>query len=342
SRPAARRSCRYLSLPSLFLLWCLFFTGFLFGPWCRLGHCRVGSRSLRTDLLAGRCFVRSLRCLFGGRSLRLLGRRLLGSLGLRGFLRLLSSLRLALLFQLLDAGVDHVHQVAERGGEQSDDRHQRSAHRTHELAVEHVCRRKRREARDVGLPDLLAFQDSSADLEDARLPHRGVQRLRDGDWIAVRLEKRDRRWAVQEGQERIGPGLLGRTPRERVLDDREAGPVVEELAAQLVDRRHGEPAVVGDDQRLGGAELIGELGYHLFFVGSQHRITSSNESGPPARGAEQRQGRASFLGRASAGLLRVLRRQLSLATGVSYAVTGSACSSSSSTIPLVRAGSTWM
>jgi len=35
--------------------------------------------------------------------------------------------------------------------------------------------------------------------------------------------------------------------------------VLEQLAAQLSDLRHGQAAVIGDDQRLGAAEPLGQL-----------------------------------------------------------------------------------
>ncbi len=86
-----------------------------------------------------------------------------------------------------------------------------AADRADDLAAEHVRRRQRREALDVVLADLLPVQDAAADLEHARLAGRVAQRLRDGDRVAVRLEERDRRRAVEQREQRLG----ARPPRPR-------------------------------------------------------------------------------------------------------------------------------
>src|ERR671919_204659 len=70
--------------------------------------------------------------------------------------------------------------------------------------------------------------------------------------------------------------LLGRSLRERVLHDREAGAVPQELGAHSVDLAHREPAVVGEDERVGAAQALGELRHDLLLVLSQHRSPPSN------------------------------------------------------------------
>ena len=81
---------------------------------------------------------------------------------------------------------------------------------------------------------------------------RGVaERLRDRDRVAVGLEERDRGRALEQREQRVRAGRLGRAPRQRVLDDGEPRAV---LRAARVRRSsicgHRQPAVVGDDQRL--------------------------------------------------------------------------------------------
>ena len=49
---------------------------------------------------------------------------------------------------------------------------------------------------------------------------------------------------------RLGAGQLGRAARQRVLDDAEASPVLEQLVAQRLELLVRQAAVVGDDQRL--------------------------------------------------------------------------------------------
>ena len=72
----------------------------------------------------------------------------------------------------------------------------------------------------------------------------------------------------------LHPRYLGRALRERVLDDREAGAVLEELRAHLVELAHREAAIVGQDERVGGAQALCELRDDLLLLGSLHRITS--------------------------------------------------------------------
>ena len=54
-----------------------------------------------------------------------------------------------------------------------------------------------------------------------------AKRLCDRDGIAVGLDERDRRRALEQGQQRVRTRGLGRAAGERVLDDREAGAVLE-------------------------------------------------------------------------------------------------------------------
>ena len=78
----------------------------------------------------------------------------------------------------------------------------------------------------------------------------------------------------------IGAGGLGGAARERVLDDGELRAVLEQLAAQRVDLRHRQAAVVGHDQRVGRLSFsVSSLTTRSFsvFVHS----TSSHEIGPP-------------------------------------------------------------
>ena len=91
------------------------------------------------------------------------------------------------------------------------------------------------------------------------LVRRVGERLRDGDRVAVGLDERDRGRALEQREQRVRAGRLGRAPGQRVLDDREAGAVLEQLRAQLVDLGVRQAAVVGDDQRLRRAQPLGQL-----------------------------------------------------------------------------------
>jgi hypothetical protein len=69
--------------------------------------------------------------------------------------------------------------------------------------------------------------------------------------------------------------------RERVLDDGEARAALEEAGAQLVDLRHRQAAVVGDEHRLRSLQTLRQLGDNLFFLFSLH-LTSTGL--PPSQG----------------------------------------------------------
>ena len=73
--------------------------------------------------------------------------------------------------------------------------------------------------------------------------------------IARRLDERDRRRPLEHDEERVGACLLGGAPRERVLHDAEARAVRDQLVAQRLELLVREAAVVGDDERVGRAQL---------------------------------------------------------------------------------------
>ena len=95
-----------------------------------------------------------------------------------------------------------------------------------------------------------ALHDAAADLEHLRLAGRVGERLGHGDHVAVGLDERDRRRALEQREQRIRARGLGRAAGERVLDDVQPRPVLDQPPAQGVDLRHRQAAVVGDDQRL--------------------------------------------------------------------------------------------
>src|SRR5581483_5814652 len=118
------------------------------------------------------------------------------------------------------------------------------------------------------------------------------------------------------------------------------------LGAQRVDLRHREAAVVGDDQRLRRPEPFGQLCDDAFLVISVHLPPSRHRPASWAGRRDSRKEKASIrLGRSSA---RVPGCRLSSARAVdekpqAVAATSLACCvSSSSAIPRVIPGSTWI
>src|SRR6185503_6690753 len=250
----APRSCTSLSVSVLAILLFLLL----------LGRVGVGRRLFGFHL--GFVFGRGLlRCGLVCCGL-CLGRRLLDSL--------------ALLLELPDASVDHADQVAQRRREQDDHGRQRTCNRPDELRAQHVRGRERREPLDLGVADHGAFEQAPADHEDVVRPGGVVQDLRHRSGIALGVEECDRGRPVDQLEPLLPAPSLGRPPRERVLDDREAGAGLEQLAPQLVDLRHRQAAVVRHHQGLGVAQPFGQLlddsGLLLF----QHPICLSSRIEP--------------------------------------------------------------
>ena len=196
--------------------------------------------------------------------------------------RLLGRSAFALLLELADPRVDHADQLAHRGCEQPDDGGERPGERAHELRAQYIRRRQLGQLLDVVGADLGALEETAADDEDLRL-RRVVERLRDRDGVAAGLEERDRGRPVEQREQRVDTRRLRGALRERVLDDREAGAVLEQLSAQVADLVHRQAAVVGDDQRLGATQPLRQLGDQAFFVRSVHPFTSLKRNRPASR-----------------------------------------------------------
>ena len=105
-------------------------------------------------------------------------------------------------------------------------------------------------------------------------PRSVVQDLGSRRRIALGVDERDRGRAVDQLEQLLDSGLLGSEPRQRVLDDREASTRLQQLGAQLVDLRHRQPAVVGDEQVLRALQPFRQLADDPFLVLSQHVISS--------------------------------------------------------------------
>jgi hypothetical protein len=169
------------------------------------------------------------------------------------------------LLELPDAGVEHADEVAHRRRKDADHL-ERAGENADELGAQDIRRRQLGELLDLITADRRAVEDASPDDEHTAGARDIAERLRDGDGIAVRLEEGDRRGTVEQGQERIRTGSLGGTPGERVLDDTEACAVLKQLRAELVDLRHGEAAVVRDEQVVRVPQPIRQLRDHPFLL----------------------------------------------------------------------------
>ena len=209
--------------------------------------------------------------------------------------------------ELLDARVDEADEVLQRRVEQAGERRERRDDRAEHLPAQHVERRQLREALDLGRRHRASLHDAAADLEHLRLARGVGKRLGGRDHVAVGLEERDRARPVEQREQRIRAGGLGRAARERVLDDGEARAALEQPRAQLVDLRHRQPAIVGDEQRVRGLQARGQLLDNVFFLISSH-LTSTGLL--PSRGGLPVVSGGQLLGRNCSGLLQPARPAL--------------------------------
>ena len=85
----------------------------------------------------------------------------------------------------------------------------------------------------------------------------GRDRLGDDDGVALDERERDR--ALKQVVDVLGPGLLGGELGEAVLDDLELGVGLAELGAELGGLGDADALVVDGEDRLGRAEILGEL-----------------------------------------------------------------------------------
>jgi hypothetical protein len=120
--------------------------------------------------------------------------------------------------ELLDTCVDDADELAQGSGEERDDRAQRADDRPEHLALENVRRRQGCQAAHLVGAHRLTLQNPALEAQDLRLASRVVERLGDGDHVSL-ADEGDRGRAVEQLDELRHAGLLGRPPRERVLDD---------------------------------------------------------------------------------------------------------------------------
>src|SRR5205085_3010359 len=96
--------------------------------------------------------------------------------------------------------------------------------------------------------------------------------------------------------------------------DGEARPVLEQLRPQVVDLRHRQAAVIGDEQRVGLAQPVGQLGDQPLLVFFLHLLTSSKSNRARTQAGSLR--RRKPLHRSASGRPLPCGCFLSLASGV--------------------------
>ena len=157
--------------------------------------------------------------------------------------------------QVLQRCVQHRHELAQRGDDHPD-----------ELSLHDVERRQLREALDLLAGDRASRQHTAPQRQDLRLPGSVAQRLGHRDRVAVGLDERDRRRALEHGEQRIRAGRLSGPPGERVLDHGELGAVLQQLHPEGGELAVRQPAIVGDEQRVRRAQALGQILDHSLLV----------------------------------------------------------------------------
>ena len=165
-------------------------------------------------------------------------------------------------------------QVAQWRGDEGEQLVERRDDRADELSAEHVDRRELRELLDVVARERLALEDATAQRQYVRLLGGRRERFRHGCRVARRLDEGDRGRSLEHDEKRVGSRLLGGATGERVLDDAEARSVRDELIAQRLELLVGQAAVVGDEERVGRAQLGCQLLHDPVLVRFQHVVSS--------------------------------------------------------------------
>ena len=123
--------------------------------------------------------------------------------------------------------------------------------------MEHIAGGQARDRANVIGGQRGSVQQPALELEQVERAGRVVERLGGGRGVAV--DECERRRPDEHRLELLDPGFVGGPLAERVLDDPEAGVGVAELGAQVGDLRHRDAAVVDREDRLGRADLLGDL-----------------------------------------------------------------------------------
>jgi hypothetical protein len=161
--------------------------------------------------------------------------------------------------ELFDPCINQPHEVAERRCEYCDELGERRDDCAGELSAQDVQRRQLRKLRDLLSAHGRALENAPSEREHVRLAGGIGESLCRRCRIAVRLDECDRGRPVQQREQRLGARFLGGSARERVLDDAEAGAVLDEPRSQSLELFVRQSAVVGDEQRVGRLELLDQL-----------------------------------------------------------------------------------
>ena len=196
---------------------------------------------------------------------------------------------------------------AERPGEPGDQRVQaagqageRRGDAAGQLAEQLLAGGQLRQARDGVGGQVGALQEAALDRQrlGVRLGER-VERLRGDGGVAVDPQQAGR--AVEVGQQRLAPRLVGRQPRQGVLDDGVLRVGLAKAVAELRQLLDRETAEVRREDRVDVAQPAGDLGDRRGLLVSVQWVTSI-VLGPGGRAGAMgtRQGPPSFV----AGLAR--------------------------------------
>ncbi len=145
-----------------------------------------------------------------------------------------------------DQRVEAASQAGDRRGDGPD-----------ELGVQHLARGQTGDRAHVIGAEHRAVEQAALELEQVQRTSGVVERL--GGHRGVAVDQRQRGRADEHRLEVRGARLVGGALGQRVLDHAEAGIGIAQLGPQLGDLGHRDAAVVDCEDRLGGADLLGDL-----------------------------------------------------------------------------------
>ena len=182
---------------------------------------------------------------------------------------------LALLLELRDARIDEAVQIAERRGHEREKLRDRCDDRTDELPTQDVDGRQRRQSRSTSSPE--------SDLPSS-IPPRSVRTfvsfaVAASAFATAAGSPDDSMNAIAVGPSSMtssasAPACSAARRVSVFLTIRNRAPCGSSCVAQRLELLVRQPAVVRDDERVGRAELRGQLLDDPFLVGFQHVISS--------------------------------------------------------------------
>src|SRR5206468_9817515 len=163
----------------------------------------------------------------------------------------------------LAPGLEHLRQLPVRGGQERHQLAHGALESAHELAPEGLLRRQVRQGLELRRLEHRAFDEAHLDGQRRVRPDEGLERP--GDAHRVLRGEHEARRSREMRRQRVQRRILHGQARQPILHHLVLGGGGLELLSQVRELADGEPAVLGEHRRLGGAQpfLQGADALHL-------------------------------------------------------------------------------